>query len=61
VRFSGDWRESNFEWVAEDSTRGAAIGGDRYFEDYLFDIYFQDGSSCLTPPWLTNPPDWITF
>ena len=61
VRFPGDWREPNFEWEVEGSTRGASIGKDPEFEDYLFDIYFKDGKSCLTPPWLTNPPSWIVF
>ena len=61
VRFSGDWREPNFDWEAESSTRGAGIGAEPEFEDSLFDIYFNQGTSCLTPPWLTNPPSWITF
>lgn len=62
VRFSGDWRESNFSWEVEDSTRGAVIGtSDNPREDSLFDIYFNQGTSCLTPPWLLNPPSWITF
>jgi hypothetical protein len=61
VRFTGDWRESNFSWEVEDSARGASIAADSGMENYLFDIYFYQGTSCLTPPWLTNPPSWITF
>ena len=62
VRFSGDWREPRFDWEVEGSTRGAVIGtSDNPREDDLFNIYFNQGTSCLTPPWLTKSPAWITF
>ena len=61
VRFPGDWREPNFEWEIEGSTRGASIGDDPDLEDYMLNIYFQDGRSCLIPPWMLNPPNGIVF
>jgi hypothetical protein len=61
VRFPGDWREPYFSWEAEGSTRGASIGSDPDIENHLFDIYFNQGTSCLVPPWMINPPSWITF
>jgi hypothetical protein len=48
-------------WEAEGSTRGASIGSDPDIENHLFDIYFTQGTSCLVPPWMINPPSWISF
>lgn len=61
IRFTGDWSDENFGHYFEGQDSGFSIASDDGMENTLFSQYFKDGTSCLTPSWLTNPPAWITF
>lgn len=60
IRWLGNFSPPNFSHTFEDSPKRGYIT--RYSDDgQITSFYFSDLPSCLMPPWLANPPSWITF
>jgi hypothetical protein len=59
IRFTGDWRASNFSHEFEGSWRSVWVLDDR--DNYVVNEYLPQIPSCLVPPWMLNPPNGIEF
>lgn len=60
IRWSGNFRPPNFPHSFEESLRNGYILRESDYGE-VTSFSFENLRSCLMPPWLANPPAWITF
>jgi hypothetical protein len=58
LRYEGNFRSPGFSHTYEDGKRMGYILNANY--DELDGFYWSELPPCLVPPWLTNPPSWIS-